>query len=377
MKNKLINILNSNTMVGVGPMSINSINATVDLAKYSKLPLMLIPSRRQIDRNEGYVGNFNSIKFSKYLKNKKNIILCRDHGGPWQNNYEVENNLNIKKAMLSAKKSFETDIDAGFEIIHVDPSIDIKNKLNIDIILEIICELVEHCWYYSKKKKKKILFEIGTEEQNGLLETFENYEYAFSKLNKFFLSNKIPNPIFFVVQFGTKVMEDKNIGKFNKIDNFVELKAKNKEFLRIINFLREKKIFTKIHNVDYLSDKHLSFLKMCKVGAINVAPEFGVVETRSFIKILKDNNLDKLLKNFLDLSYKSKKWKKWVINQNKISKFKCSELSGHYVFSTKEFKKIKKEANNFLIKRNVDMDVIMYSSVKNSISRYLKKFSLL
>ncbi len=364
-------------MVGVGPMSINSINATVDLAKYSKLPLMLIPSRRQIDRNEGYVGNFNSIKFSKYLKNKKNIILCRDHGGPWQNNYEVENNLNIKKAMLSAKKSFETDIDAGFEIIHVDPSIDIKNKLNIDIILERICELVEHCWYYSKKKKKKILFEIGTEEQNGLLETFENYEYAFSKLNKFFLSNKIPNPIFFVVQFGTKVMEDKNIGKFNKIDNFVELKAKNKEFLRIINFLREKKIFTKIHNVDYLSDKHLSFLKMCKVGAINVAPEFGVVETRSFIKILKDNNLDELLKNFLDLSYKSKKWKKWVINQNKISKFKCSEISGHYVFSTKEFKKIKKEANNFLIKRNVDMDVIMYSSVKNSISRYLKKFSLL
>ena len=49
---------------------------------------------------------------------------------------------------------------------------------------------------------------------------------------------------------------------------------------------------------------------MCKVGAINIAPEFGVVETRSFIKILKDNKLDELLKNFLDLSYKSNKWKK-------------------------------------------------------------------
>ena len=157
MKNKLIKILKSNTMVGVGPMSINSIDATVDLAKYSKIPLMLIPSRRQIDRNEGYVGNFNSIKFSNYLKNKKNIILCRDHGGPWQNNYEIENNLNINKAMLSAKKSFETDIDAGFKIIHIDPSIDIKNKLNINKILDRIIELVDHCWYYSKKKKKKNL----------------------------------------------------------------------------------------------------------------------------------------------------------------------------------------------------------------------------
>ena len=155
MKDKLINFLNSNTMVGIGPMSLNSINAIVDLAKYSKVPLMLIPSRRQIDRNEGYVSNFNTIKFSKYLKNKKNIILCRDHGGPWQNNFEIENNLNINKAMQSAKKSFESDIDSGFKIIHVDPSIDIKNSLNIDIILDRVCELVEHCWYYSKRKKKK------------------------------------------------------------------------------------------------------------------------------------------------------------------------------------------------------------------------------
>lgn len=364
-------------MIGIGPMSTNSINATIDLAKKSKFPLMLIPSRRQIDRNEGYVANLNSKKFSQHLKLKKNIILCRDHGGPWQNNFEVQNNLNIIDAMQSAKKSFEMDINSNFKILHIDPSIDIHAKLTIDVILDRVCELAEHCWNFSKKKNKKILFEIGTEEQNGLLESLESYQYALSKLNKFFKKNKIPNPIFFVVQFGTKVMEDRNIGNFIKIKNFDELKKRNKEFLRIINFLRKNKIFTKIHNVDYLSDKHLSFLKMCKVGAINVAPEFGVVETRSFIKILKDNNLDELLKNFLDLSYKSKKWKKWVINQNKISKFKCSELSGHYVFSTKEFKKIKNEANNFLTKRNIDMDVIMYSSVKKSISRYLKKFSLL
>ena len=59
--------------------------------------------------------------------------------------------------MLSAKKSFETDINAGFKIIHIDPSIDIKNKLNIDIILERIIELVEHCWHYSKKEKENFI----------------------------------------------------------------------------------------------------------------------------------------------------------------------------------------------------------------------------
>ena len=59
-------------------------------------------------------------------------------------------------------------------------------------------------------------------------------------------------------------MEDKNIGKFNKINNFSELKKENIEFLKITNFLKKNNIFTKIHNVDYLSDKHLSFLKSVK-----------------------------------------------------------------------------------------------------------------
>ena len=116
---------------------------------------------------------------------------------------------------------------------------------------------------------------------------------------------------------------------------------------------------------------------MCKVGAINIAPEFGVTETRSFINILKSNNLNELLKDFLNLSYSSKKWEKWVINKRKISKYKCSELSGHYIFSKKEFKKIKNEAQNYLLKKNIDIDKIMYTSVRSSISRYLEKFDLL
>ena len=170
-------------------------------------------------------------------------------------------------------------------------------------------------------------------------------------------------------------MEDKNIGNFNKIENLRDLKRKNKEFLKINDFLIRNKIFTKIHNVDYLSDKHLHFLKKSKVGAINVAPEFGVVETRAFIKTLRDNNLNEILKEFLRLSYNSKKWQKWVINKNKISKFKCSELAGHYIFSSNDFKNLKKEANKYLLKKNIQLNEIMYSAVKNTVSRYLKIFN--
>ena len=45
--------------------------------------------------------------------------------GSWQNSKEVESNLNLKEAMISAKQSYEDDRKSGFKILHLDPSIDI------------------------------------------------------------------------------------------------------------------------------------------------------------------------------------------------------------------------------------------------------------
>lgn len=374
MVNKFLNNLKKKTLIGIGPMSLNCINSTIEISKDIKTPLMLIPSRRQIDYNSGYVGNLNTKKFSEYVKSKSNILLCRDHGGPWQS--DLEKNMSLNKAMKNAKKSYENDISSNFKILHLDPSLSNNNNLNIDKIIYRIEELYEHCWSFSSKLKKKVMFEIGTEEQSGLLENFESYEYTYNKINKFCEKHKIRKPIFFVVQFGTKVMEDKNIGIFKKIKSLSELKHKNKEFIKINDFLRKKNIFTKIHNADYLNNEHLNYLKKCRVGAINVAPEFGVLETRSFIKILKDNKLNEILKNFLKFSYDSKKWEKWAIDKNKISKYKCAELAGHYVFSTKQFQQIKSDADLYLRKRDIHLNTLLKNSVKYSIYRYIKALKL-
>ena len=85
---------------------------------------MMIASRRQIDGKEfggGYVNNWDTKSFSKYVKKrdkKRKIILCRDHGGPWQNNLEVKKRFNSTQAMNSAKRSYMEDIDSNFKIIH-------------------------------------------------------------------------------------------------------------------------------------------------------------------------------------------------------------------------------------------------------------------
>ena len=55
MKKQLLKYLGKKTLVGIGPMSINCINSVIELSKKNKSPIMLIPSRRQIDYNKGYV----------------------------------------------------------------------------------------------------------------------------------------------------------------------------------------------------------------------------------------------------------------------------------------------------------------------------------
>ena len=121
---------NNATILGVGPMSKNCVDAALDLSKKCILPLMLISSRRQIDYDSGYVNNWNTKSYSEYISSaNSNVILARDHGGPWQSDDDIKKKYDYKQAMQSAKYSFEVDIDSGFQFLHIDPCIDVHKKI--------------------------------------------------------------------------------------------------------------------------------------------------------------------------------------------------------------------------------------------------------
>ena len=135
------------TLLGVGPMSKNCVDSVIELANDYEIPLMLIASRRQVDSEEfngGYVNGWSTERFAKYVidRDKKGfVLLARDHGGPWQNDKEKSEGLSLHRAMESAKKSFKSDIESGFGILHIDPSIDIHGSPTVDEILLRVYEL--------------------------------------------------------------------------------------------------------------------------------------------------------------------------------------------------------------------------------------------
>ena len=371
-----------NTLLCIGPMSVNCVDASIELANEYNTPLMLIASRRQIDSIDfggGYVNNWSTEEFAKYVfkhdKNKK-IFLARDHGGPWQNELEKINKLPLDKAMQSAKNSFKADIDAGFQILHIDPSIDIHRNPTTDEILDRIFELYEFCWNYAKKSGKEIIFEIGTEEQSGSTNTQEELDYTLKKVKSFCKKNNIPPPTFVVIQSGTRVMETRNVGSFDsplRVTNEIPAEIQVPKMIQICN---EHGIFMKEHNTDYLSDYALKWHPRLGIHAANVAPEFGVVETRALISLLETNGLNELAENFLKLSFESRKWEKWMIKGSKATDRDRSIISGHYIFSKPECKIIKEEAQKILKDKGINIENELKNAVKKAIYRYMVNFRM-
>ena len=368
------------TLLGVGPMSVNCVDATIELANEHRIPLMLIASRRQIDSADfggGYVNNWTTEEFANYvIENDKRgyVMLARDHGGPWQNTLEKEKKLSLRQAMESAKKSYEADISSGLQIIHIDPSVDIFGGSTTDEILERAYELLDFCTEISHRTNNDIAFEIGTEEQSGGMNTSEELEYVLSSMMNFCDKNHIQKPLFVVMQTGTRVMETKNVGTFDtpyRIANEIPAEIQIPKMLDLCN---KYGIYMKEHNTDYLSCEALSWHPKVGIHAANVAPEFGVEETRAFLELLESNNQKKLAERFLKLAYDSNKWDKWMLPDTDASDRDRSEIAGHYVFATPEFKEIKAEAIKAL--PSIDVEAHLKDRVKAAIFRYVKGFRL-
>ncbi len=370
------------TLLGVGPMSLNCVDATIELANEYEVPIMMIASRRQIDSEEfggGYVNNWTTEDFARYVtdKDKKGkVLLARDHGGPWQSIREKEEKLGLRRAMDSAKSSYRADIAAGFQVLHIDPSVDIHGSPDVDEVLDRVFDLYEYCWSQAQQAGQEIIFEVGTEEQSGSTNSQEELDYTLNAIKKFCTKNKIPQPTFVVIQCGTRVMEMRNVGSFDspiRVANEIPAEIQLPKMIEICN---RHGIFMKEHNTDYLSDEGLQWHPRLGIHAANVAPEFGVAETNALVDVLETNGLAKLAERFLKIAYDSNKWDKWMLDNTSATDRERSLIAGHYVFSKPEVKELKIEAAKELERKGIHLEAHLKQQVKQSILRYLRNFRL-
>ena len=388
------------TMIGIGPMSKTLIKACMILAKEKDFPLMFIASRNQVDADEfggGYVCNWNQETFAKAVKEVAEetgytglYYLCRDHGGPWQRDKERNDHLPEKEAMELGKKSYLYDLLNGFDLLHIDPTKDpyiVGKVIDPDVNVNRTVELIE---YVETERKKRnlpaISYEVGTEETNGGLTSPENYEKFIQKLHARLDEKGLPHPSFIVGNTGTLTRLTEQVGHVDST-SCKELSAVAKKY----------GVGLKEHNGDYLDDATILEHPALGVTAMNVAPEFGTVETQSYLKLIEVEDrlagqglikeVSQLGQALREESVKSGRWKKWMVDgKDKLSPeeiFKdekltrlITEISGHYTFNNDRVKaEIKKLYDNLAVS-GIDGEAYVIYKIANAIDHYVECFNL-
>lgn len=388
------------TLLGIGPMSERLLKASFLLAKEKDFPLMFIASRNQVDMKKlggGYVCSWDQAGFVKAIDDMAEKVgfkglyyKCRDHGGPWQRDNERNLRFSEKQAMDIAKESYLEDLIQGFDLLHIDPTKDpdeVGKVIPLDVVIRRTVELIEFVENERLKRKLPAVgYEVGTEETNGGLTSNETFETFIKELKEILKRKGLPTPLFIVGQTGTLTRLTENVGKFN-FKNTLELSA----------VARRYKIGLKEHNGDYLSDDIL--LKHLPLGitAMNVAPEFGTVETQAYLqlikveKILNDQgqikNPSNLFETLTTEAVKSEKWRKWMVGENskldisdvlknnQLSE-KITEICGHYTFNNENVKKEISTLFSNLSCHSIDGEKYVVNSIKASLNRYIKCFNL-
>ena len=189
-------------------------------------------------------------------------------------------------------------------------------------------------------------YEVGTEES---IRRFETEEVDTMMID---LKSILPTELFhkikyLVIQSGTSLKGNNQTGRYDK-----------SRLVDMVSIAKKYGVLSKEHNGDYIDPKIIKEKFSLGLDCINIAPEFGLIETQTYLDNINDSaSFEDLFK----LCYESKKWVKWVNagfdpfnNKEELIK-----ICGHYVISDPGFKKIKFKQGS--------LDEIVKDRVKNKL----------
>ena len=381
------------TLIGIGPMSPNLLQATFELARDCDFPPMFIASRNQVDLDElggGYVNGWDQFRFAADIKAAAEAVgyegdyyLCRDHGGPWQRDGERNAHLPEDEAMALARKSYKADLEAGFDLLMIDPTKDpyqIGKVIPLDVVLARTVDLIQYCEDERRALGlPEIGYEVGTEETNGGLTSTEKYREFIERLKVELGARGLPMPTFIVGQTGTLTRLTEQVGHYD-FDNAVSLAKMAASY----------GVGLKEHNCDYLDDITMLIHAPAGVTASNVAPQFGTEETRALLRLaelegrLAEKGLvaepSRLRDVLLERAILTERWRKWMtveqIFADPEKALVILDIAGHYTFNEEPVKaEVAKNAAN-LAACHIDAQRYAVDCIKRSIRQFVEGYNL-
>jgi D-tagatose-1,6-bisphosphate aldolase subunit GatZ/KbaZ len=175
------------TLLAVCPNSDAVLEAAIEVAARTGAPMLFATTLNQVDRDGGYTGWTPKEYVARMGEHAQKhgcdtpLYPCLDHGGPWLKDAHAQAKLGLAETMNEVKRSITACLEAGYALLHVDPTVDPglsgDEPLDVRIVVERTVELMEH----AEGERKRlgigpVAYEVGTEEVAGGLASMESFE---------------------------------------------------------------------------------------------------------------------------------------------------------------------------------------------------------
>jgi tagatose-1,6-bisphosphate aldolase non-catalytic subunit AgaZ/GatZ len=378
------------TLLGICPITTNVIKASIQTAKFMDFPLMFVATLNQIDIDGGYTGltqrDFVKLVKKEVEKQEYNgpVIIALDHGGPWLKDKHVIEGYSFEEAMDWAMKSIEACIKTGYDLLHIDTTVDITlekgKKLGINDVVERTVTLIEYAEEIRRKEGvQKLSYEVGTEEVHGGITSPELFEEFIIKLRIKLKEKGLEEvwPCFIVGDVGTyPILENRLDVEKSRI---------------LVSVARAYNLHIKGHYTDFALN--LEEYPSIGVAAANIGPELAYSE---YLALNSLANIDErllysrkilersdLMEELNKLIIKSGRWKKWLKEEEadweKITHDRRQWLLGtgaRYVLSDSRIvDKISTLSKN-LESYGINVDERLDKSIRDVLMKYVDAFNL-
>ena len=379
------------TLFAACPNSRAVIRAAIRSAKRCNAPIKFAATLNQVDMDGGYTG-LTQKEFVKLIRQEAEkvnftgpVMIAIDHGGPWLKDAHRQANLPFEKTMQLVKESMIEALEAGYNLLHVDPTVDITlpkgEVINIDVVAERTVEIITHVENYrSKKEITRISYEVGTEEVHGGLADMTVFRRFLNLLKEGLAANGLEDvwPCFVVGKVGTDLHTttfDPEVAR--------QLTAEAQKFGSVI----------KGHYSDNVSNPEA--YPLAGMGGANVGPEFTEMEYDGLMELValegafnKEGKVPKLsaFKSVLwQAVIDSGRWKKWLQAEEEGKDFDqltesrqlwLIKTGCRYIWEKPEVVAARTRLMENVDNNGIDAESVVLMQIEKSMDKYFYNFNL-
>lgn len=379
------------TLFAACPNSLAVIRAALRSAKRNNAPIKFAATLNQIDLQGGYTG-LDQYEFVKTIRREADainfnglVIVAIDHGGPWLKDIHTSEKWSYEDSMNAVKRSFEAAVAAGYDLIHVDPTIDITlpkgQIIDIDTVAARTVELIVHTENFRRQHGfDRIGYEVGTEEVHGGLADMKVFSRFLQLLKNGLAENNLSDvwPCFVVGKVGT----DLHTSTFDPVVAS-QLGREAAKYGSVI----------KGHYSDNVTNPEE--YPAAGMGAANVGPEFTECEYEGLMELVdleqtlfNDGRVPKqsqLKKALWDAVIRSNRWKKWLHEGETADNFYSNtpdrqlwliKTGCRYIWENPEVIAARTKLYRNLEQNGIDAEAVLLLTIEKAMDKYFHKFNL-